>query len=103
MVTTTALFFCLFQAGAGDAADSRRPGGACEWCAEEVRPKEMNYEQQDFLRRFNGLAAALSEFAHTYNSRGVVDVKKVKAIRRALREFEKSDWFTQKEARRESR
>jgi hypothetical protein len=100
MLTTTALFLCLFQAGAGDAS---RPGGACEWCAEEVRSKEINFEQQDFLRRFNGLAAALSDFAHTYNSRGVVDVKKVRAIRKALRELEKSDWFNQKDGHRESR
>ena len=85
MLTTTALLFCLFQAAAGPST------GACEWCAEEVRPKGIDFEQQDFLRRFNGLATALSDFAHTYNSRGVVDVKKVKAIRKALRELEKSD------------
>jgi hypothetical protein len=55
------------------------------------------------MRRFNGLATALSDFAHTYNSRGVIDVKKVKAIRKALRELQKSDWFNQKEGHRESR
>jgi hypothetical protein len=85
------------------APDASRPTGACEWCAEEVHPKEIDFEQQDFLRRFNGLAAALSDFAHNYNSRGVVDVKKIKAIRKALRELEKSDWFNQKDGHRESR
>jgi hypothetical protein len=103
MLTTTALFFCLLQAGAGAAPDASRPAGACEWCAAEVHPKEMNFEQQDFLRRFSGLATALSDFAHTYNSRGVVDVRKVKAIRKALREIEKSEWFNQKDGHRESR
>jgi hypothetical protein len=103
MLTTTALFFCLFQAGTGEAPDASRPAGACEWCTEEVHPKEIDFEQQDFLRRFNGLAAALSDFAHPYNSPGVVDVKKVKAIRKALRELEKSDWFSQKDGQRESR
>ena len=103
MLTTTALLFCLFRAGAGEAPDAIRPAGACEWCAEEIRPKEIDFQQLDFLRRFNGLAAALSDFAHTYNSRGVVDVKKVKAIRKALRDLEKSDWFNQKDGHRESR
>jgi hypothetical protein len=103
MLTTTALYFCLFQAGGGGAPGAGPPTGACEWCAEEVRPKEIDFEQQEFLRRFNGLARALSDFAHAYNSQGVVDVKKVKAIRNALREIEKSDWFNQKEGHRESR
>jgi hypothetical protein len=65
MLTTTALFLCLLQAGAGEARDASRPAGVCEWCTEEVRPQEIDFEQQDFLRRFNGLAAALSDFAHT--------------------------------------
>ena len=103
MLTTTALLFCLFQAGGGDAPGAGFPTAACEWCDREVRPKGIDFEQQDFLRRFNGLATALSDFAHIYNSRGVVDVKKVKAIRKALRELEKSDWFNQKERHRESR
>jgi hypothetical protein len=103
MRTTAALFLCLFQASAGEATDASRPAGACERCADEVRPKTIDYEQQDFMRRFNGLAVALSDFAHTYNSRGVVDVKKVKAIRKALRELEKSSWFKQKDEYRESR
>jgi hypothetical protein len=103
MLTTTALLFWLFQAGVGEARGVSPTTGACEWCAEEVRPKEIGLEQQDFLRRFNGLAMVLSDFANTYSSRGVVDVKKVKAIRKALRELEKSDWFNQKEGHPESR
>ena len=57
-------FFFLFQAGAGEAPDAVRPAGACEWCAEEVHPKEIGFEQQDFLRRFNGLAAVYSAFRY---------------------------------------
>jgi hypothetical protein len=103
MLTTTALSFFLSQPGAGEAPGASRPASACEWCDEEVLPKEIDYEQRDFMRRFNGLAAALSDFAHTYNSRGVVDVKKVKAIRKAISEFEKSGWFNQKDGHRNSR
>ena len=103
MLTTTALFLFLFQAGAGEAPGAIRLGGDCEWCAAEIHPKEIDLQQQDFLRRFNGLASALSDFARNYNSRGVVDVKKVKAIRKALHELEKSDWFNQKDGHREPR
>jgi hypothetical protein len=87
-----ALNVCLLQQPSSfayfrPAPDTIRSAGACEWCAKEVHQKEIDFEQ-DFLRRSNGLAAALSDFAHTYNSRGVVDVKKVKAIRKALRDLE---------------
>jgi hypothetical protein len=103
MPTTTALLFCLFQAGGVQAPGAGPPSGACESCAEEVRLKRIDIEQQDYSRRFNELATALSDFAHTYNSRGIVDVKKVKAIRKALRELERSDWLSQKDGQIDSR
>jgi hypothetical protein len=50
-------------------------------------------QEQDFARQFNGLIVALRDFSTTYNSGHVVDVKKVKAVRKAWLELEKSGWF----------
>jgi hypothetical protein len=50
-------------------------------------------QEQDFARQFNGLIVALRDFSATYNSGHVVDVKKVKAVRNAWVELEKSGWF----------
>jgi hypothetical protein len=53
-------------------------------------PKE---QEQEFARQFNSLMVALREFSATYNSGHVIDVKKVKAVRKAWVELEKSGWF----------
>jgi len=50
-------------------------------------------QEQDFARQFNGLISALHDFSVTYNSGHVVDVKKVKAVRKAWVKLEKSGWF----------
>ena len=47
-------------------------------------------QEQDFARQFNGLIVALREFSATYNSGHVIDVKKVKAVRKAWTELQKS-------------
>ncbi len=52
-----------------------------------------NEQEQDFARQFNGLMVALREFSATYNSGHVVDVKKVRAVRKAWVRLEKSGWF----------
>ena len=94
----TALLSLLFQAPPHDGP----PATNCSWCRQnlaavaEVRPWSPLDDRQEFVRRFNGLAAALADFSSTYNSQGVIDVKKVKALRKALRELEKSDWFNPK-------
>jgi hypothetical protein len=56
---------------------------------------EVDYaaaEEFEFIQRLNGLSSALHDFAETYKG-GQVDLKKVKALRKALNEFEKSKWF----------
>jgi len=50
-------------------------------------------EEQDFARRFNVLMGAQREFSATYNSGQVIDVRKVRAVRKAWAELEKSGWF----------
>ena len=49
-------------------------------------------EERDFVLRLNGLSRALNAFVDDYKS-GQVDLKKVKALRKAMRELEKTEWF----------
>jgi hypothetical protein len=49
-------------------------------------------EDREFIRRLNGLARALNAFAETYQS-GQVDLKKARAVQKAIHELEKSKWF----------
>jgi hypothetical protein len=99
---TTALLSLLFQAAGGAPPPGDPPAANCPWCRQNIapvanaRPWSPLDEEPEFVRRFNGLAAALADFSHTYNSQGVIDVKKVKAVRKALHEFQKSDWFNPK-------
>ena len=105
MLTTALLYLCLLQEDGAALPHTDRWMVDCEWCAEaslpaaEARPLQAKYEEREFIRRFNGLASALTEFSETYR-RGVIDVQKIKAIRKALREFEKSEWFSRKSAGR---
>jgi hypothetical protein len=50
-------------------------------------------EEKEFTRRLNRLQIALHDFSTTYNSGHVIDVKKVRAVRKAWVELEKSGWF----------
>jgi len=60
--------------------------------AEESPADESADEEREFIRRLNGLSRALSAFAETYK-RGQVDLKQVNAVRKAMHELEKSEWF----------
>jgi hypothetical protein len=99
MLTATAILLWLFQDG---GAPSRPFKINCPPCLEdtvaagEERRREAQYEELELLRRVNVLATALRDFSSTYSSRRVIDVKQIKAIRKALRELEKSDWLKHK-------
>jgi hypothetical protein len=102
MLTTTVLFLSLLQ-DHGTPSHQEEPSTVnCPFCLEdtaaaaEARRREARYDEQELLRRVNGLATALTDFSNTYNSRHVIDVKKIKALRKALRELEKSDWLSRK-------
>jgi hypothetical protein len=98
----TALLSLLFQTASGAPPHGGLPPVNCPWCRQNIapvaepRPWTPADEEEQFVRRLNGLAVALADFAHSYNSQGLIDVKKVKAIRKALRELEKSGWFNPK-------
>jgi hypothetical protein len=50
------------------------------------------YEERDLAHRYNVLARALNDFMAAYKA-GHVDLKKAKAVRNALHDLEKFDWF----------
>lgn len=104
--TTAILFLFLLQPGAG-GPHPRHSKADCVWCVDlptaEAAPREAKYEEQELSRRFNGLVTALRDFSRTYNSRRVIDAKKIKAIRKEWHEIEKSDWFCRKHESRELR
>lgn len=100
MLPATAILLWLFQ----DGRPPSRPFTIdCPPClqdtvaAGEQRRREAQYQEQELLRRVNGLAPALTNFSSTYSSQPVIDVRQIKAIRKALRELEKSDWLRHKD------
>ena len=60
--------------------------------AEESQTDAAAYEEREFIQRLNRLSKALSAFTETYQS-GQVDLKQVKALRKAMDDLEKSQWF----------
>jgi hypothetical protein len=61
----------------------------------EARDRQSYARFAGFL---NELSRALTDFTATYKS-GQVDLKKVKAVRKALHELEKSEWFRPQKAK----
>jgi hypothetical protein len=59
---------------------------------DEAQGDEAAYAEHEFVRHLNGLLQVLNDFSATYKA-GFVDVKKVKAVRKALHDLEKSEWF----------
>jgi len=59
----------------------------------DPRRQVSAFEEREFARRFNSLMNALADFASSYNAGHVINAKKAEAVRKALRELEKSDWF----------
>jgi hypothetical protein len=110
--TAAILLACLFQpAGAASPPPSSGPlhsqigrpesgfvGGGEDRTPSEEDRHEAVIEEHEFVRRFNNLFSALLTFASNYNSGHVIDVKRAKAVRKALRDLEKSEWFNPRKA-----
>src|SRR5579871_2163383 len=93
----TAIFLLVaFQAGCAPRVQGSQMDAAATAnvpaFVEESPADAAAYEEREFILRLNGLARALSAFTETYQS-GKVDLKKVKALRKAMHELEKSEWF----------
>jgi len=59
------------------------------------------YEEREFAQHVDGLLRALNDFAESYRT-GLVDLKKVKAVRSAVRALEKSEWFKRQPAKNQA-
>ena len=92
---TSLLILPVLQVGAADPPPSigMHGSGAASFPHDSGSWDESLYEEQEFAQRFNKLVFALQSFSKTYNSGHVVDVKRVKAIKKAWHELEKSGWF----------
>jgi len=100
------LFLFVFEAGAAHPvllsqvqwSPMNASGPVIPDFAAESPADAAAYEEREFIQRLNGLSRALTDFAATYKS-GQVDLKKVKAVRKALHELEKSEWFRPQKAK----
>jgi len=99
-VSTAILFLLICQSGfahpsaplRGQMPQANNPGPAVSDFPDESSEAEAANEEREFVRHLNGLLQALNDFATTYKA-GMVDVRKVKAVRKALHDLEKSPWF----------
>ena len=61
-------------------------------CPGQSPEEDAAYQEREFVRHVDGLLRALNDVAASYRA-GLVDLKKVKAVRKAMQELEKSEWF----------
>ena len=73
---------------------SRSAGETVEYSSNnQTFQDNREYEERQFAQRVDSLLVALTNFSLSYKTGHVIDVKKVNAVRKALRELEKSEWF----------
>lgn len=62
----------------------------------EAERRNAIYAEQQFVGRFNRLLQVLQDFASHYNANHAIDLKRIKAVKRAWRDLENSEaWFKQ--------
>ena len=93
-ITTATLLACSLQLAA--AANTQSSSGPLH--SGFVGSSDLKEEEHEFVSRFNNLFSALLSFASNYNSGHVIDAKRAKAVRKALRDLEKSEWFNPRKA-----
>jgi hypothetical protein len=104
MKCTANIFLCLFlTVGAASPQTPRprpyppieppAPASEFESFDGDALRQQAKYEEDEFVKRLNSLLSALRDFSSNYNSAHVINVKKVKEVRKALHELEKSAWF----------
>jgi hypothetical protein len=60
---------------------------------EDAPRQQAKYEEEEFVKRLNSLLSALRDFSSSYNGGHVINFKKVKEVRKAVHELQKSAWF----------
>ena len=62
--------------------------------SKEADRRAIAYEEQQFVNKFNNLMKRLLDFAGQYNAGHTVDAKRIKEVKKAWRDLEKTDaWF----------
>jgi hypothetical protein len=104
-VSTAILVLLLFQAGTAQAGTAHPISPPRVQKSQmipdflELSPPDEDFEERELVRRLNALAKALNAFGATYQN-GEVDLNKVKAVRKALHELERSELFRPQKAKR---
>lgn len=82
-------YFQLEQA----ASELESSGARMQREREEALRQQAKYEEDEFVKRVNNLLSVLRDFSSSYNGGHVVNVKRLKEMRKALHDLEKSAWF----------
>jgi hypothetical protein len=95
-MSPAALFiFLCFQGlrGAPLPPPGSQPGMAAvpSLAAAETDPRVAAYQQSLFVKSYNRLLETLGDFAVRYNRDHAIDVKKLRALKKAWRDLEKSE------------
>jgi len=99
LTTAAMLLACSIQpAGAAHSESSSGPLHLQPTNIAEEDRSEAVLSEHEFVRRFNNLFSALLNFASNYNTGHVIDARRAKAVRKALRDLEKSEWFNPRKA-----
>jgi hypothetical protein len=53
--------------------------------------RTMNFEESQFVERFNKFTRLLKQFTEHYNTRHAIDVKELQAVKKAWHDIEKRD------------
>jgi hypothetical protein len=108
MKYTAHLFLCLLQtvAVANPQSPAHQPYSLLDEAESELESsnarmqlerealrQQAKYEEDEFVKRVNNLLSALRDFSSSYDGGHVVNVKKLKEMRKALHDLEKSAWF----------
>ena len=102
LILTATLALCaMYPANGADPRQQKPASGQSESDSsprllttdEDQAWREATDDEREFTKRFNNLVRAMREFSNTYNVGHVVNVKQAKAVRKAMRDLEKSDWF----------
>ncbi len=76
----------------------RQLGGPNTVSSKEAERRAAAFQELQLIEKFNKLAAALTDFGREYNHKGIIDARKIKAIKKAWHELEKTDpWFADKD------
>lgn len=65
-----------------------------EMRAKQAEQREAAFRERQFVGKYNNLIKSLLDFADHYNSEHTMDLKRIKQVKKAWRDLEKTDtWF----------